>query len=64
MPLKYKVYLTDNEAISATLTIDIKMSKTEEAIAQALAMSDQERNNAIGQKLIEISNMLGNTDEL
>ncbi len=50
--------------IFADLILDLTIPKDQEVIAEALGSSKQERENLLGQKMQELMDLLGNTDEV
>lgn len=61
MPVKYKIYLREN--LYAVLKIDLSFPKEQEALADALGIGKQERENLLGQQMTEFLYLLGCSDE-
>lgn len=66
MKTKRRVLLLESgeTQIFADLTLDLTISKDQETLAEALGSSRQERENLLGQKMQELMDLLGNTDEV
>lgn len=62
MKLKRRLRLAEN--IYATLTVDVSMTEAQKLVAEANGMGREEQHNAMDQKMGELADLLGNTDEV
>jgi len=59
--VKQKVYLTDQ--LYAVLTMKLEMPPAQRDLAEALGTGPQEQQNLLGQRMAELLQLMGNTDE-
>jgi hypothetical protein len=52
------------EGVYATLVLDLSVDNTQNLFAAIYGMGDEELSNAMSQKIEELADLLGNTEEV
>lgn len=61
MQAKYKIYLRDN--LYAVLRLSLEIPAAQRDIAEAQGIGKEEQANLVGQKMAELLQLMGSTDE-